>query len=136
MLNRKVIGLIFLILAVGLPANAGTANESERQGSGDIQGSASDTSTARNPGVVNINTASVDELRRLPGVSDELANNIVSYRDASGPFSSVQDLRNVDGMSKSKFKKIKEYVVLEGDTTLMEPDSKTPAPKPGTSVHY
>ncbi len=137
MVSRKAAGLIIFILALGLTAYAaGGMTEKEREGSGGIRGPAYDTSSARSPGVVNVNTASADELRRLPGISNELADNIVSYRDSNGPFGSIQDLRNVNGMTKAEFRKIKQYVVLQGDTTLMAPDSKTTMPAPGTSIQY
>ncbi|MCB2170010.1 MAG: helix-hairpin-helix domain-containing protein [Deltaproteobacteria bacterium] len=47
---------------------------------------------------ININTASVDELTQLQKVGPKTAENIVAYRDAHGPFKTVDDLKNVKGV--------------------------------------
>jgi competence ComEA-like helix-hairpin-helix protein len=75
-------------------------------------------------GAVNINTANADQLKMLPGIDDRLARNIVDYRDLNGPFSSPEDLLNVDGMTKEKLDKISANLVLEGDTTYQPGQSK------------
>lgn len=49
---------------------------------------------------INLNTASKEELKRLSGVDDELADRIVSYRESlGGQFNSVDDLRQVPGVT-------------------------------------
>jgi competence protein ComEA len=47
---------------------------------------------------ININTASIDELTQLQKVGPKTAENIVAYRDANGPFKTVDDLKNVKGV--------------------------------------
>jgi competence protein ComEA len=49
-------------------------------------------------GTININTASVDELTQLQKVGPKTAENIVAYRDANGPFKTIDDLKNVKGV--------------------------------------
>ncbi|MGN6561035.1 MAG: ComEA family DNA-binding protein, partial [Thermomicrobiales bacterium] len=57
--------------------------------------------TATTPaGPINVNTANVDELARLPGVGPHLAQAIVDYRNANGPFTSPADLAHVKGISE------------------------------------
>ena len=51
-------------------------------------------------GMVNINTASVDELMQLQKVGPKTAERIVAYRDANGPFKSVDDLQSVKGVGE------------------------------------
>jgi competence protein ComEA len=51
-------------------------------------------------GKVNINTASVDELTQLQKVGPKTAERIVAYRDANGPFKSVDDLKSVKGVGE------------------------------------
>ncbi len=53
---------------------------------------------AADGGKVNINTASVEELTQLEKVGPKTAENIVAYRDANGPFKTVDDLKNVKGV--------------------------------------
>jgi competence protein ComEA len=47
---------------------------------------------------ININTASIDELTQLQKVGPKTAENIVAYRDANGPFKTLDDLKNVKGV--------------------------------------
>jgi len=69
-------------------------------------------------GVINVNTASEDQLRMLPLIDEQLARSIVEYRNANGPFKSVEDLQNVKGMSKNRLDQMRQYLVLSGDTTF------------------
>jgi competence protein ComEA len=55
---------------------------------------------------VNINTASVAELEALPGIGPAKATAIVKYREEKGNFKSVQDLKNVQGISDKLYEKI------------------------------
>jgi competence protein ComEA len=50
--------------------------------------------------LVNINTASVEELETLPEIGEARATAIVAYREANGPFETVDELVNVDGISE------------------------------------
>jgi competence protein ComEA len=63
-------------------------------------------------GLVDLNTASAEELDRLPGVGPTLAQRIVDYRTANGGFRSVDQLREVDGIGPSKFAEIKDKVTV------------------------
>jgi competence protein ComEA len=75
---------------------------------------------------VDINSASVDELKNLPGISGSLAQNIVDYRNANGPFKSVEELKNVKGMTDSKFNKVKDSVTAGSSGSPSMPDSSSP----------
>ena len=48
---------------------------------------------------IDLNSAAIEQLNRLPGINDELAGRIVSYRDEHGPFGSLDDLRHVAGIN-------------------------------------
>lgn len=63
--------------------------------------------------VVNINTASAEELAALEGIGEKTAQNIVEYRDANGPFAAIEDIMNVKGIGEKKFEKIKENIAVE-----------------------
>ncbi len=62
---------------------------------------------------MNINTASVEELTELPGVGKVVAERIVSYREANGPFKSPEDLIKVKGIGQRKLEKILPLITVE-----------------------
>ena len=53
---------------------------------------------ANQPSAININTADVATLADLNGIGESKAEAIVAYREANGPFASVDDLANVKGI--------------------------------------
>lgn len=64
------------------------------------------------PGPVHINTADAGELDRLPGVGPTTAAAIMAYRDAHGPFTSVDQLADVPGIGPAKLDAIRQMVSL------------------------
>ena len=69
-------------------------------------------------GKININTATAEQLTLLPGIGEVTANAIVAYRTANGNFASDEDILNVKGIGEKTLEKIKDFIVLEGETTL------------------
>ena len=63
-------------------------------------------------GLVNINTATVEELQALSGVGASTAAAIVEDREANGPFTSPEDLMRVSGIGEKKFAKLKSHVCV------------------------
>jgi competence protein ComEA len=63
---------------------------------------------------LNLNTATAEDLTLLPGIGEGLAERIVKYREANGPFESVEELMEVSGIGEAKF------AALEGRVTVGE----------------
>ncbi|TCP32322.1 competence protein ComEA [Scopulibacillus darangshiensis] len=61
---------------------------------------------------INLNTATKEDLEKLPGVGPAKAEAILSYREEHGTFRSVQDLLNVTGIGDKSLEKIKEKAVV------------------------
>ena len=61
---------------------------------------------------ININTADIDQLQKIPGVGSVIAQRIVDYREANGPFRSVSELTNVDGIGISRLEQIMDYITV------------------------
>lgn len=64
------------------------------------------------PTLVNINTATSEELQRLSGVGEATAAAIIEDRQANGSFSSPEDLMRVSGIGEKKFAKIKAHICV------------------------
>lgn len=60
---------------------------------------------------VNINTATLDELKSLPGIGEVTAQAIIDYRKNT-PFQSIEDIKNVTGIGDSKYNRIKDYICV------------------------
>jgi competence protein ComEA len=71
-------------------------------------------------GVVNVNTASAEQLSMLPGVGPSRAQAIVTLRKQRGGFKSVEDLLEVKGIGEASLAKLRPFVALEGKTTLQD----------------
>ena len=81
------------------------------------RGSSSSRSTARsapprNTGPIAINRASAKELEALDGIGPVLAGRIVAYRNANGPFVTLEALLEVSGIGPAKFAQFKEKIRL------------------------
>lgn len=63
-------------------------------------------------GLVNINTASREELMTLPGIGEVLADNIIAYRTKNGGFSSVEELTEVNRIGDKLLENLRERITL------------------------
>ena len=62
---------------------------------------------------LNLNTATQEELEKLPHLGPVLATRIVNYRYEKGGFNSIEEIIKVKGIGKKIFAEIKEYLILE-----------------------
>ena len=69
-----------------------------------------DRETDQADGLVNINTASMEELCTLPGIGEEKARHIISYRESTGKFEQIEDIMKVEGIKEGLFGKIRDLI--------------------------
>lgn len=60
---------------------------------------------------ININSADLSELQKIPGIGEKTAQKIIDYR-SNNPFSSIEDIKNIDGIGDKKFESMKEYISI------------------------
>jgi competence ComEA-like helix-hairpin-helix protein len=70
-------------------------------------------STARPKSCVNLNTATAEELVRLPGIGDVIAKRIIDYREQQGRFRRPEEIIIIQGLSEKKYRAIAGMVCVE-----------------------
>jgi len=140
---KTLVGIILLVFlgftayAAGGSSSSGSSSTEMGSGASGSSGSSSMPDTGASPDIssnkIDINSASVDELKSLPGISSSLAQNIVDYRNANGPFKSVNELKNVKGMTSSKFNRIKDSVTVGSSSSMPSGSSPMPGSAPDTT---
>ena len=88
-----------IIIPVKGSDNAGDLLSSDPENSGSVNG------------LININTASADELKTLNGIGDAMAERIIEYR-SSRAFRSREDIMSVDGIGSKTYEKIKDHITV------------------------
>jgi len=64
-------------------------------------------------GLVNLNTADAGRLQTLPGIGESRAADILSYREKSGGFRSVEEIMKVPGIKESTYEKIRDKITVD-----------------------
>lgn len=61
---------------------------------------------------VNINSATIEELKTIKGIGDAKAKSIIEYREKNGGFKNIEDIKNVTGIGEKMFETIKEEIEI------------------------
>lgn len=75
------------------------------------------TAQAATDGVVNIQTATVEQLQQLPGIGPSKAEAIVAQRERRA-FRRIEDILRVRGIGRSTFRRLRSMLTVDGPTTL------------------
>ncbi|MDO4280950.1 MAG: helix-hairpin-helix domain-containing protein [Peptococcaceae bacterium] len=62
--------------------------------------------------LININTATAEELEELPGIGEVRAEAIISHRETNGPFKAIENLQDVSGIGEKTYEKIASSVTV------------------------
>ena len=63
-------------------------------------------------GIININTASLEELQKINGVGEVKAKSIINYREKNGGFKSIDEMKNIEGIGDKTFEKMKDQITI------------------------
>lgn len=77
--------------------------------------------------LVDINTASVEELQSLPGIGPALARRIISEREANGPFNRPEEITRVFGIGEARYRELRDLITAG---PAGAPDTRVPPPQP------
>lgn len=78
-----------------------------------VSAGSSSTSTSQGEDKININKATSDELQNLPGIGPSKAEAIIAYREESGLFQTIDDLKLVTGIGDKTFEKMQEMISVK-----------------------
>ena len=70
------------------------------------------SSSVKEGPLININTATKEELMTISGIGEAKAEDIIKYRESNGNFKSIDEIKNVSGIGDSLFEKIKDYITV------------------------
>lgn len=94
----------------GMQIRVYTKEETSQMAPGNSASGPVSDGNAKEEGKININTASVDELQKIPGIGLVRAQAILDYREANGSFSTIEDIQNVTGIKGKTYEKIESYI--------------------------
>jgi len=104
-MNKATLGALLVIVSLAaVPARAGNP-----------AAAAADVS-----GVINVNSATAEQIAFLPRVGIKLAERVVEYRKSNGPFKKIEDLMEVKGVGEKLFVALKPHLTVSGTTTLTQ----------------
>lgn len=72
--------------------------------------SAGSDKQAKDAQLLNINTATAEQLMELPGIGQSKADSIIEYRNTQGEFTTIDDLMNIPGIKEGVFHRISTYI--------------------------
>lgn len=101
MIKLKKLVTLFVVLSV-VAVFASSAYAAEKSGA----------KASNDKNLININTAGVDELMKLPRVGPKIAQRIIDYREKHGKFKKLEDLMKVSGIGEKTFQGFEGMIKL------------------------
>lgn len=85
-------------------------NEMVTQNASNGSNNSSNEINSSRPDLINLNTATEEELQKLTGIGPAKSKDIISYREKNGEFKDIEEIKKVKGISDGTFEKIKESI--------------------------
>ena len=109
----SMVMVLFALMAITFPVNAETPQGNSQTAKAQNSSKPPEVAKKALPtGKININTASENELQKLPKVGPAMAKRIIEYRNSVKSFKTLEELRNVKGIGPKIFEQIKPYITL------------------------
>ena len=101
------------VLEDGIKVYVPSINDEQEEYITENSGENTSTNNTEKKLMININTATMQDLQKLPGIGESIANRILNYRKENGKFNSIEDIKKVSGIGDSKFSNIKQYICIK-----------------------
>ncbi len=137
--SKPVIGVDFSDFSLMATDGINGASVTDVNGAGTVYVVTVNTGTynVNSADLININTATLEQLDSLPGIGPTTAQKIIDYRTTHGPFQRIEDIMNVSDIGPSTFEKIKNLItvglflrldVIDDDTIMDASNNKLGGP--------
>ena len=107
-----------ILLAAG--AFAQTATPRTKPGASAEKAASDKAASDKTAAPINLNTATVADLERLPGIGAKVAARIVDYRTKKGPFKKTEELMNVQGIGEKSFLKLRAQLTVSAPASTSQ----------------
>lgn len=106
------VGDLILLAGGYTNANVTCVNQAHKLSDGEKYYVPFDTEECSESELVNINTATVEELDTLPGIGEAKAQNIIDYREANGYFETTEEIMQVNGIGEAIYEDIEDLICI------------------------
>lgn len=108
------------IILLSTGAFAQTATPRTKPAASEEKAAADKAAVDKAAAPINLNTATVADLERLPGIGAKVAARIVDYRTKKGPFKKTEELMNVQGIGEKSFLKLRAQLTVSAPTSTSQ----------------
>ncbi len=112
-----IITVVFIFTAFGVFIGRMTTDGIIMVHSADsVRSETSDEDETVPSGLININTATSEQLQELPGIGEATAEEIIAYREEHGPFKTKRELLKVKGIGEKTYDELKNMITVKEDS--------------------